>query len=158
MSPKMSRLMWGTLLGSCLVAAFALSPSRAQNRVAQSPDKLIPKESLLFIRWDGTKTHAQAFSETAAHEALYKSGLMPLLEKAFNGIASQAGPAGGRLDGPAGQAFNHVKENGVRLGVALAAPGPNGPQMPLPYSVAVFPQAGQFAEPLGQVLRRNGHI
>ncbi|MFT5095693.1 MAG: hypothetical protein ACI93T_004545, partial [Porticoccaceae bacterium] len=82
MSPKMSRLMWGTLLGSCLIAAFALSSSRAQNRVSQSPDQLIPKDALLFIRWDGAKTHAQAFSETAAHEALYESGLMPLLEKA----------------------------------------------------------------------------
>ncbi|MFT5327270.1 MAG: hypothetical protein ACI8P0_005159 [Planctomycetaceae bacterium] len=158
MSPKMSRLMWGTLLGSCLIAAFALSSSRAQNRVSQSPDQLIPKDALLFIRWDGAKTHAQAFSETAAHEALYESGLMPLLEKAFGGLASQAGPAGGILDGPAGQAFNHVKEHGVRLAVALAAPGPNGPPMPIPYSVAVFPQAGQFAEPLGELIRRNGHI
>lgn len=158
MSPKMSRLLWGTLLGSCLMAAFALSPSRAQNRVIQSPDKLIPKEALLFIRWDGTKAHAQAFSETAANEALYDSGLMPVLEKAFNGIASQAGPAAGILDGPAGQALSHIKDNGVRLAVALAAPGPNGPPMPLPYSVAVFPQAGQFAEPLGQLLQRNGHI
>jgi hypothetical protein len=150
--------MWGTLLGSCVIAAFALSPSRAQNQVAQSPDKLIPKDSLLFIRWDGTKAHAQAFSETAAHEALYESGLMPLLEKAFKGIASEAGPVGGLLDGPAGQAFNHVKDNGVRLGVALAAPGPNGPPMPLPYSVAVFPQAGQFAEPLGQLLQQMARV
>jgi hypothetical protein len=159
MSPKMSRLMWGTLLGSCLIAAFALSPSRAQNRVAQLPDKLIPKDALLFIRWDGAKAHAQAFSETAAHEALYESGLMPLLEKAFKGIASEAGPiGGGLLDGPAGQAFDHVKDNGVRLGVALAAPGPNGPPMPLPYSVAVFPQAGQFAEPLGQLLQQMAGV
>lgn len=146
--------MWGTLLGSCLIAAFALSPSRAQNRVAQSPDKLIPKDALLFIRWDGTKAHAQAFSETAAHEALYESGLMPVLEKAFNGIAGQAGPVGGLLDGPAGQAFNHLKDNGVLLGVAMTAPGPNGPAMPLPYSVAVFPQAGPFAESLGQLLQQ----
>ncbi len=123
MSPKMSRLMWGTLLGSCLIAAFTLSSSRAQNGVAQSPDKLIPKDALLFIRWDGTKAHAQAFSETAAHEALYESGLMPVLEKAFNGIASQPGPAGSILDGPAGQALGHIKDNGVRLAVALAAPG-----------------------------------
>ena len=158
MSPKMSRLMWGTLLGSCLLAAFALSPSRAQNRVTQSPDQLIPKDTLLLVRWDGTKAHAQAFSETAAHEALYESGLIPLIEKAFSGLASQAGPAGGILDGPAGQAFNHVKDHGVRLAVALAAPGPNGPPMPMPYSVAVFPQAGQFAEPLGQLIQRNGHI
>ncbi|NQV27575.1 MAG: DUF1559 domain-containing protein [Rhodopirellula sp.] len=158
MSPKMSRLMWGTLLGSCLMAAFALTPSRAQNQVSQSPDQLVPKDSLLFVRWDGSAAHAQAFSETAAHEALYESGLMPLLEKAFQGLASQAGPAGGILDGPAGQALSHVKNNGVRIAVALAAPGPNGPPMPMPYSVAVFPQAGRFAEPLGQLIRRNGHI
>lgn len=158
MSPKMSRLMWSTLLGSCLLAAFALSPSRAQNRVTQSPDQLIPIDALLFVRWDGTKAHAQAFSETAAHEALYESGLMPMLEKAFSGLASQAGPAGGILDGPAGQAFNHVKDHGIRLAVALAAPGPNGPPMPMPYSVVVLPQAGQFAEPLGQLIQRNGHI
>ena len=158
MSPKMSRLMWSTLLGSCVFAAFAFSPSRAQNRVTQSPDTLIPKDTLLFVRWDGTKAHAQAFSETAAHEALYESGLVPMLEKAFSGLASQAGPAGGILDGPAGQAFNHVKDHGVRLSVALAAPGPNGPPMPMPYAVAVLPQAGQFAEPLGQLIQRNGHI
>lgn len=158
MSPKMSRLMWGTLLGSCLMAAFALSPSRAQNQVSQSPDHLVPKDTLLFVRWDGTKAHAQAFSETAAHEALYESGLMPLLEKAVGGLASQAGPAGGILDGPAGQAFNHVKEHGVRLAVALAAPGPNGPPMPMPYSVVVFPQAGQFAEPLGQMLQQMARL
>jgi len=158
MSPKMSRLMWGTLLGSCLIAAFTLSSSRAQNGVAQSPDKLIPKDALLFIRWDGTKAHAQAFSETAAHEALYESGLMPVLEKAFNGIASQPGPAGSILDGPAGQALSHIKDNGVRLAVALAAPGPNGPPMPLPYSVAVFPQAGQFSEALGQVLEQMARM
>ena len=158
MSPKMSRLMWGTLLGSCLIAAFALSSSRAQNQVAQSPDKLIPKDALLFIRWDGTKTHAQGFSETAAYQALYESGLMPMLEKTFNGIASQAGPAGSLLDGPAGQVLRHIKDNGVRLAVALAAPGPNGPPMPLPYSVAVFPAAGQFSEALGQVLQQTGGI
>lgn len=158
MSPKMSRLLWGTLLGSCLVAAFALSPSRAQNRASVSPDKLVPIDTVLLVRWDGTAAHAEAFSETAAHEALYESGLVPLLGKAFQGIADQAGPAGGILDGPAGQAFNHVKEHGVRLAIALAAPGPNGPPMPIPYSVAVFPQAGQFAEPLGQLLRRNGHL
>lgn len=158
MSPKMSRLMWGTLLGSCLIAAVALSPSRAQNRVSQSPDKLIPKDALLFIRWDGTKAHAQGFSETAAHEALYESGLMPVLEKAFNGIASQAGPAGSILDGPAGQALSHIKDHGVRLSVALAAPGPNGPPMPLPYSVAVFPEAGQFAVPLSQMLQQMARM
>lgn len=150
--------MWGTLIGSCLVAAFALSPGRAQNREAQSPDKLVPKDTLLFVRWDGTTAHAGAFSETAAHEALYESGLMPLLEKAIQGIASQSGPAQGMLNGPVGQAMEHIKNNGIRLSVALAAPQPNGPPMPLPYAVLVFPQAGQFAEPLGQLIRRNGHI
>lgn len=34
----------------------------------------------------------------------------------------------------------------------------NGPPMPMPYAVLVFPQAGRFAQPIGQLLRRNGHI
>ena len=154
MSPKMSRVMWGMLLGSCLFAAFALSPSRAQNRVSQSPDKLIPQDTVLFVRWDGAMAHARAFSETAAHEALYESGLVPLLEKALQGIFDQARPAGALLDGgPAAQAFDHVKNHGATLAVALAGPEPNGPPISLPYAVIVFPEAGQFAEPLGKVLQ-----
>lgn len=156
MSPKMSRLMWGTLLGSCLIAAFALSPGRAQNRVEQSPDKLIPGDSLLFIKWDGSVAHSAAFSETAAHAALYESGLVPLLEKAFVGIASQAGPGSQLLDGPAGQALRHVRNHGFRLAVALSQPEPNRP--PLPYAVAVFPKAGEFADPLGQLFQQMARV
>jgi type II secretory pathway pseudopilin PulG len=154
MSPKISRLMWGTLLGSCLIATFALSPSRAQNRVSVLPDKLVPLDTVLLVRWDGTAAHAKAFSETAAHEALYESGLVPLLEKAFQGIIDQAGPKGAMLDGPAGQALSHVKENGATVAVALAAPSPDGPPIALPYAVVVFPEGGQFAEPLGQMLQQ----
>lgn len=153
MSPKMSRLMWGTLLGICLLAAVALSPGRAQNQVSQSPDELIPKDSLLFVKWDGSTAHAAAFSETAAHEALYESGLVPLLEKAFRGIVSQSGPGSQLLQGPAGQALDHVRNHGFRLAVALSPPGPNSPLRP--YAVAVFPKAGEFSDPLGQLFRRT---
>lgn len=152
MSAKMSRLLWGTLLGSLLLATVVMSHSRAQNRVSRTPDQLIPAESILYVRWDGSAAHADAFSKTAAHEALYESGLMPLIEKAIKGVIAQS-PAAGAMDGPVGQFLEHVRNNGVSLGVALAPPQENGPPIPLPFAVAVLPDGGQFSAPIGQMLQ-----
>ena len=89
MSARFTRLAWGLLVGACLLGLF-LSSGQAQNAKAIKIEELIPAKTVLFGSWDGAAAHQAAFEKTAAHDAFYKSGLVPLIEKLVASIQQQA--------------------------------------------------------------------
>ena len=155
MSPKAARLAWGALLGGCLLSLGILSLGQAQNDEPKNVAELIPQDSVLLLNFDGSATHKEAFARTAAHQALFESGLVPLFQKGLAELAakSPAGPAA--TEGPMGKFFEHLFEHGVAVSVSVAPPAPGGPPMPLPQALLVLPEAAEFAEPIGELLQQT---
>ncbi len=154
MSPKVTRLAWGTLLGGCLLTLGFLSMGQAQNDEPKKVAELIPQDSVLLLNFDGSATHSEAFAQTAAHQALFESGLVPLFKRGLEELAAQspAGPAA--TNGPMGKFFGHLVDHGVAVSVSVAPPAPGGPPMPLPQALVVLPEAAEFAEPIGELLQQ----
>lgn len=126
---------------------------QAQNDEPKAVAELLPQDSILLLKCDGSATHEEAFAKTAAHQALFESGLVPLLAKAFKEVAAQS-PAGPEaVAGPAGKFLQHLTQHGVALSVTVAPPAPGGPPMPLPQAVLVLPEAAEFAEAIGGLLQ-----
>lgn len=158
MSPRASRLAWGVLLGSCLLSLGFLSMGQAQNARQKAVEELIPQDSILLLSADGSATHEEAFAKTAAHQALFESGLVPLIKRAMSDVMAQspAGPVA--ADGPIGKFFDHLSDHGIALSISVAPPAPGGPPMPLPQAVLILPEGGEFAEPIGGLLQQTAGI
>jgi len=96
-------------------------------------DTLIPAEAALYFSTDGSLLHQAAFEKTAAYDALYKSGLMDVVQDAINGFTGQIPSAA-----EGAQAFKHVQEHGLTIGVVVDPPN-QGP--PSPWGVIVLHDA-----------------
>ena len=132
MSARFTRLAWGLLVGACLLGLF-LSSGQAQNAKAVKIEELIPAKTVLFGSWDGAAAHQAAFEKTAAHDAFYKSGLVPLIEKLVASIQQQAQAKLGGNEQAQSMALSfdkvaaHLKANGITVAVSLSEGGGNTP-------------------------------
>ncbi len=132
MSARFTRLAWGLLVGACLLGLF-LSSGQAQNAKAVKIEELIPAKTVLFGSWDGAAAHQAAFEKTAAHDAFYKSGLVPLIEKLVASFQQQAQArvGGGEQAQAMALSFDklltHIKANGITLAISLSEGGGNTP-------------------------------
>ena len=160
MSPTVSRIAWtltfGVTLGLCLLVApwGQAQPEKA----AKAPHQLLSQHSVLYVGWDGEEAHRAAFEKTAAHQALYDSGVMETIDKvsrAFREIAEKQNPGG--ADAAEAQALEtamqHVMAQGFSLSISLPA-DEQGP--PLPHVVLVLHKAGAMTNGLTALVRKIG--
>ena len=89
--------------------------------------------------WDGNAAHQKAWEQTAAYEALYKTGLADLIKKVFVMIVRQSG--GRETDFL--KFFNSISPKGLSVSISL----PEQPGPPLPRAVVVLHE-GKPLEPL----------
>jgi hypothetical protein len=152
MSPHVARWAWGALLGSCAVAVSltVLQSGRAQIAESKPIEQLLPRDTVLLARWDGSARHEASYRKTAAYEALYESGLMPLIEKTLDQMSAQAGEkdAAQQL---LSSLIEAVTKQGVALSVTLPPPAAGGPPIPLPQVLLIVPGSGAHSETVAQM-------
>ncbi len=93
MSPRQARYSWGLFAG-VLGIVLTLTIADAQNRKPRGPEELLPAGTVLFIGHDGAEKHKEAWENTAAHEAMYESGMVEVLEKLTDFVVAQVGAHG----------------------------------------------------------------
>jgi type II secretory pathway pseudopilin PulG len=155
MSPKLSRIAWGSVLTACVVALVVFSTGQAQNEKSAPVATLIPQKAVLFVDVEGTDVSGEAYSKTAAHKALVESGLVPMIEKVFEQLAATQLGGRGAIAEQAEGLFKHIEEKGFTLAVSLADPAPGGPPLALPQAIVVLKGAGKFAEPLSNFVLQS---
>ncbi len=140
MSQRQARISWGLLAAVCLGICLTLSIARGQNQKSRPAEEFLPKNTVLFAGQDGAAKHKRAWENTAAHEAMYDSGMVAVLEKIVEFITQQVGDAG---DPQFEEAMKHLEDHGLSLAISI----PNPPSPPLPQVTLVFHDAAKY-EPL----------
>lgn len=152
MSPRVARWGWGLLLGTCAfaVSLTVLQSGRAQVADPKPVEELLPRDTVLLIRWDGSERHQESYQKTAAYEALYESGLMPLIEKTLKQMSDSADERG-EAEQLMLSFIEAVAKQGVSVSVTLPLPAPGGPPMPLPQALIIVPDSGKHAEAVAEM-------
>ena len=148
--------IWGTLFLVLGGLAFGLTngqETRKANAKGVAAETLIPENAVLFGTTDGSAAHKEGWEKTAAYEALYSSGLMESVNKAFETF--------GKLNKvpedqqQAADLFktlgDRVTEKGAVGAISLPKEGP-----PLPQAILVLrdtadlePKISEFVSKLG---------
>lgn len=154
MARRTKRFAWGTALATVLCGATGLWLSighgqEAEQKETPAPETLLPKDSVLYVGWDGHDAHRQAWEETAAYEALYTSGLADVVKKLFQAGAARLGPQHREL---VGNLFSHLTNHGFSLAVSLAESG-QGP--PLPAVTFVLHRSADLQPGLAEVIKQQ---
>jgi len=124
-----------------------------QTRKVVVTETLLPEDSVLLVRVDGSMLHAEAFKKTAAYDALYKSGLMGFFEKTFNRAKGLAGPVPTK---PYLDAMKLITEKGFSLAVSPGM-GDRGPQ---PWGVVVLHEGASLDKMISSLIQlgSNGEL
>lgn len=155
MSPKIARIAWGSVLTGCVVALVAFSTGRAQNENSVPVATLIPQNPVLYVDVEGTDKSSEAYSKTAAHKALVESGLMGVIEKAFEEIAATQPGGAGAFGEQAEAFFAHIEAKGAAMAISLSEPVPGGPPIALPQAIVILKDAGKFGEPISNFVLQS---
>ncbi len=132
---------WGYVQGQGQTRKPAAAPIATES--------LLPEDSVLLARVDGSLMHAEAFQKTAAYDALYKSGLVGAIEKIFNRAKGMAGPVPMK---PYLDALKLICDKGFSLGVS---PG-MGDQGPQPFGVIVLHEGASLDKVLSSIVQLGG--
>jgi len=148
MTQKQSRIAWVLVLLTCCTGVF-FSHSQAQPEPQVASETLLPGSAVILATWDGNKAHQEAWEQTAAYDALHKTGLIDLLHKFFDFASLQAQAAGGGDEVLAAkQILMHVIDNGFSVAASVA---PNAP--PQPSAVFVLHDAGKLAGSINAMVK-----
>jgi hypothetical protein len=135
---KTRRIVVLSALAAMVGLGIAWNYVQGQTRKAAiAPESLLPEDSLILARMDGSLLHAEAYKKTAAYDALYTSGLVGFFEKTFNRAKAMAGPLPVK---PFLDAAQLVGENGLSLAISPGV-GERGPQ---PWGVVVLHQGASL--------------
>ena len=115
--------------GACWYAAAVSQPPRP----SVAPSTIVPKDSVLFVQFDGVNAHMPAIKETAQWQAFDESGLRKRVFDILEMLASAGGPEAARL---ARAALDDLHRHGVSLGVALSTE--DQPVALSPYGVLII--------------------
>lgn len=144
------------LLGLCISGGYGQAQRTSQKpttkkaqggaRSTVAVETLMPEQSVLFARIDGSLSHAEAYKQTAAYEALFKSGLMLAFEKTFLRAKGLAGPVPIK---PYVDAIQQIVNQGFSLAVS---PGMDelGPQ---PWGVVVFHEGASLDKVIASLVQ-----
>ena len=145
MTQSQSRFAWGFLtlaLGGGLLLTYAT----AQDPNARSTTEILSANTVIYYTADGSEKHDAAWKKTAAHEAMYESGLAKLVEEIAEYVMTQ----GGQQERPEelDAAMRHLDAKGMSLSVSV---DPNGP--PIPSATIVLHEAAKFRPTMIQALQ-----
>ena len=158
MSPKIARIAWGGVLAGCVVALVAFSTGRAQNEDSVPVAALVPQKAVLYIDAEGSDVSAEAFQKTAAYKALIESGLMGVIEKAFEELAATQ-PGGPAVFAEQAETFfAHLEAKGAAFAISVADPVPGGPPIALPQGIVILKEGANFAEPISNLVLQSAGI
>lgn len=126
---------------------------QGQTRKVIAPETLLPEDSVLLVRLDGSLAHAEAFQKTAAYDALYNSGLIGFIEKTFERAKALAGPLPTK---PFLDAIKIINEKGLSIAVTPGV-GEKGPQ---PWAVVVLHEGASLDKLLSSAIQlaSNGEL
>src|SRR5262245_36870195 len=85
MTQRQAVAAWGAFL--VLLTGFLIGPMLpishllGEDKQGPPPEKLLPAGALVYVGWDGTDAHRDAWRKTAAYEALVESGLGEVVTK-----------------------------------------------------------------------------
>ena len=159
MSPRQTLLGWGTVLLACLALCASLTIDRNPSHAAQqdvqestnedklAPEALIPANPILYVNWGGEGTHRDAFEKTAAHAAIYESGLAESVKTIVTQLLAQTGGTRGEL---AGKLIEKVGTNGFSLAVSTMGNG-----QPFPWGVLVLHDAADLEPRLAEAIKSS---
>jgi prepilin-type processing-associated H-X9-DG protein len=134
--------MWiacGSVLTVVVGLCIGVSIGQGQKDKSPAPETLLPAGSLIYVGWDGSEAHQEAWEQTAAYEALHKTGLADLIKKVFVIAVRESG--GRETDFL--KIFNTISQKGLSVSVSL----PDQPGPSLPRAVVVLHE-GKPLEPL----------
>ena len=153
MSQRHAGIAWGLVLGGICCIGVCLSVGEAQNTKTPTVETLLPASTVLYVEWDGNAAHKVSWERTAAHDALYKTGLMDAVQKFLGGIQPKGMPrnAGDAREAIA-KAFKRISDNGLVLSVSL----PDGAGPPLPQLTLVLRKAANLQDGLMQLAKNAG--
>lgn len=148
MTGRKSIWVWGTAIVALTALAFCLSyqPGNAADPKAVKPEQLLPANSVLYVGGLDSASYQAAYEKTAAHEAFYKSGLVPALSKLLDGIVKQI---------PQPQVTEVYKALGIIMdkGISLAISTPADGSNPVPSLTIVVHEGGSLDETLTQIAK-----
>lgn len=124
MSRRQVKIACGILLGAFACFSLGLSGGAAQQTKTPAVESLLPADSIVYIGWDGNAAHKQAWEQTAAYEALYKTGAMEVVQKLVAFLIQRGGDGGQVVR----VAYDQIMEHGVSVAVNVA--GDAGPPLP----------------------------
>lgn len=118
----------GGLTAMCLTGGwlwFSQAPKAAD------PAKLLPRDPVALLVWDGLQAHEKAWQESAAYKSLVESGLSELFEKLVTFGAEQAAPEHGEL-------ISTLRTKFLQNGISLAVSVDEISSQPVPSAVVVL--------------------
>lgn len=135
---KTRRIVFLTTLVAMVALSLAWNYVQGQTRAAAiATESLIPEDSVILVRLDGSLLHDAAYKKTAAYDALYTSGLVGFFEKTFNRFKGMAGPLPVK---PYMDAAKLISDNGLSVAISPGV-GERGPQ---PWGVVVLHQGASL--------------
>jgi len=140
----------GGLLAVLALVSWSLAQQAGIGSRPPAPETLISASSVLYASTDGAALHAEAWSKTAAYQALETSGLLPLLRQTAERLLEMARDEGAPPEFTrAIEALGHLQAHGATLAVAIEPPV-NGP--PVAWATLVLHRAGKYEEELRELL------
>ncbi len=108
------------------------------------PERVLPRGSQLYLRWDGVEAHRAAFNQSAVGKTLqgdvgtFFSGLMTYLDKQVDALAGPGNAPTAEVIREVAPFLRSVGKNGFRLGVCVRKIVP-----PDVEAMVVFPKAAK---------------
>ncbi|MDA1018055.1 MAG: hypothetical protein O3A00_26815, partial [Planctomycetota bacterium] len=145
-----SQISSSALFVLCVTLCF-LSPGHAQPEAnSPAPATLLPEQSVLYLGWNGNAAHRETFEQTAAYDALYRTGLIDVLKKGLNFALLQGG-LGEQADTVKG-GLTKIMDNGFSFSVALKSV--DAVPVPLPMATVVLHRAGDLEDAVSGFVKR----
>ncbi|TWT49878.1 hypothetical protein KOR42_38300 [Thalassoglobus neptunius] len=140
MSLSRQQKLNGLVLAVCAMG-IAVGWTYAQRAGGSTPpENLLPYQSIIFARANGSALTSEGFKQTACYKAFFETGLMDKIEEAFDSLPGTM-PNEEQLD----EAITHIEENGFSLGITV------GPTMQ-PWGVVVVHDWAEGASVLSQFI------
>ena len=120
MSPRQTRTSWAAL-AVVLAAGFTWSLASHQSTQTKPAHELLSANTVAYFTQGGSIRHDDAWKKTAAHEALYGSGLMDVFQQLVDFAKAQMPRGADTKEFEA--AFKHVSKHGLSGGISLTDVG-----------------------------------
>jgi hypothetical protein len=147
--------IWGTLFLVLGGLAFGLTNGQETKKKANAKvvaaETLIPDNAVLFGMTDGSAEHKEGWEKTAAYEALYTSGLMDSVNKAFESIGNmnKVPEEQKQIADLIKTVGDRVTEKGAVGAISLAKEGP-----PLPQAIVVLKDTADLEPRIGDLVAK----